>query len=416
MNNEYENEGISFLDLCKVAFGRKILLLIITLSITLIGCLFVKFSYNKNKTKVSAEYNYSITGLDNGEYFDGSAFNYRNLVSLNNLNIVKDSDPSFSNINTEKLHENDAIMISKTVTGEEDSKDVTYKITVYLKYFSSSSQAMKFMNKLADLPYNRTISLLDTVKYDSYLIGAKTSTDYESQIAFLEMQEELLQTNYEEIIEKYSDRTLSDGKKVSDYYNSLLMYVQSKKINNLLALIEEKGYVKNYSKVETELINEKKALESEKNLNNSKIAALADIINELMINANAQGITNFNTSFYDETISELTIRNVEIDNELAIIDNKIAHKDQPTTEFDALINGYQAELESYTNDFVKAQKEVINNEAAVNVLNNKPIVQGRIKPIIGIAIFLVGGLIVGACVNLIIDRKKLFADNANVEE
>lgn len=416
MNNEYENEGISFIDLCKVAFGRKILLLIITVSITIIGFFATKVIYNKNKTRVIAEYNYSIVGLDNGEYFDGSKFNYRNLISLSTLELVKESDSNFSNIDVESMYKNDAIVIDRTISGNDNAKETTYKITVYKRYFSSDSQAMNFMNKIAELPYTKTLSLLDTVKYDSYLSGARSSIDYENQIAFLEMQEELLKTNYEQIIEKYGDRTLEDGKKVSDYFNSLTMYIQNKKISNLNALIEENGYVKDYSKVESELLNEQKSLLSEKELNQDKIDALIGTINNLMQKAKDQNVNSVDVTPYNNIISELTIRNVEIEKLLDVIQRKIDNKDQSTAAFDHLINGYQADLENYTTDFIKVQKDVVTNEASVNALNKTPMIQGRIKPVVAIGIFMIAGLFIGGCVNIIIDRKKLIKNDSNLEE
>lgn len=417
MYEERDEDGISLLEFFKVFFGRKILMLIITLSIVVIGVVLVKFAYNPGKTTYTTSYNYTIIGLDEEEYIDGSRFDYNSLISLDNLKMVKASNADFSNINVEKLYENDDIEISRSIVFlNEPSKDVEtkiykevkYRISVCKKYFKSKKQAVEFSNAVATIPYNKTLELLEKAKYDSYLVGAKTSNSYENQISFLILQEELLQENYKTLIEKYGDRTLSTGTKISDYFNTLSMYLKDNKIENLNALIEENGYVKNYALIETEIINEKKALENEKALNNSTIEALTNTIKDLMDEAETHNITSVDVTAYNTVISELTIRNIEIQKALDIIDTKIANKDQSTEEFDTLINKYQSELEKFTNDFISTQKEVVNNEAAVNVLNNKPVTQGNMKMTYVIVMCLLAGIFASGCINLVVDRKKLF--------
>ena len=242
MYEEKDEEGISLLDLFKVAFGRKILLLIITLSITLVGILFVKFYYNKNKQQYYVNYEYVLPGIEEGKYIDDSKFNYQMIISSSSLKAVKDSNPDFSSINIEKMIDNDGIQLTCEITRNDTTNEITdmkFKLVANSKYFKNKSQANAFIHAVADQPQNKTLALLDTTKYDALLDLYKTSNVYDTKADCLEKQYELLQQQYEDLIKKYSDVATSDGKKLSDWYSELVVYFTENNVGGLLPEVQK---------------------------------------------------------------------------------------------------------------------------------------------------------------------------------
>ena len=411
MYEEKDEEGISLSDLLKVAFGRKILLLIITLSITLVGVLFVKFYYNKNKQQYYVNYEYVMPGIEEGKYIDDSKFNYQMLISTNSLNKIKDSDEDFKNIDIEKIIDKDGIQITCDITKNETTNEVTdmkFKIVANVKYFKNKSQANKFIHAIADQPYNRTLLLLDTIKYDSLLDTYKNSNVYDTKADCLVKQYELLQAQYENLIEKYGDVSLSDGKKLSSHFDELTIYFTENNVEALVTEIQKNGYVKDFTSYEGELLNQKQKYESDYELNDNKINSLMNIINNY-----SSTISTPDLAAYNEIISKLAIENVEIERKLQTINKQLENgSSDPDYEakkkaFDVKIEKYDEVLTSFTNDFKAVVKEVVTEGSYVSYNNNTVKVQGGIRLLIAGPALLILGCFAGCIVNVCLDHKKL---------
>lgn len=411
MYEEKDEEGISLLDLFKVAFGRKILLLIITLSITLVGALFVKFYFNKNKQQYYVNYTYVMPGIEEGKYIDDSKFNYQMLISPKSLKSVKDSNKDFESIDIDKLVDNDGIQIYCDITRNQTTNEVTdmkFNLVAKVKYFKNRSQANKFIHAVVDQPYNKTILLLDTIKYDSLLDNYKSSNVYDTKADCLVKQYELLQEQYENLIEKYGDVSLSDGKKLSDYQKELTIYFTENNVEGLLPEIQKNGYVKDFSSYQGELLNQKQKYESDYELNDNKINSLMNIINNYSSSISAPDL-----SAYNEIIAELAVENVEIDRKLQAINKQLENgssdPDYATkmAAFDTKIEKYDEALVKFTDDYKNVQKEVVTNGSYVSYNNNTVGVQGGIKTIIALFGCLILGCFVGCIVNICLDHKKL---------
>ncbi|MCR5462717.1 MAG: hypothetical protein K6E87_06590 [bacterium] len=411
MYEEKDEEGISLLDLFKVAFGRKILLLIITLSITLVGILFVKFYYNQNKRQYYVNYEYVIPGIEEGKYIDDSKFNYQMLISPNSLNKVKESNEEFKNINIEKLVDKDGIQVTCDITRNETTNEVTdmkFKLVANVKYFKNGSQANKFIHAVADQPYNKTLLLLDTIKYDSLLDTYKNSNVYDTKADCLVKQYELLQAQYEKLIEKYGDVSLSDGKKLSAYYNELTIYFTENNVEALVTELQKNGYVKDFTSYEAELLNQKQKYESDLQLNQNKINNLVDVANSFNSNITAPDL-----AAYNEIIAKLAVENAEFERKLEAINKQLENgSSDPDYEtkkkaFDTKIEKYDEVLTNFTNDFKIVVKEVVTEGSYVSYNNNTVKVQGGIKLLIAGPALLILGCFVGCIVNICLDHKKL---------
>lgn len=415
MYEEKDEEGISLLDLLKVAFGRKILLLIITLSVTLVGALFLKFYYNKNKTQYYVNYSYVLPGIEEGKYIDDSKFNYQMLISPANLKAVKSTNEEFSSIDIDKMVDKDGISVACDITRNQATNEIekmTFNITAKTSYFKNAKQANKFIHAVADQPYTKTLTLLDTMKYDSFLESYKTSNVYDTKVTCLLKQYELLETQYKTLFEKYGDVALSDGKKLSHYLDMLTIYFTENRLDTLTAEIRVNGYVKDYVAYEKELENTKTKLIVDRKLNENKISALQQAIEK--ISTDAANIQAADIAAYNELIAKLIVENVEINEEIDTIDEKLANKSNTDAEyitnkatFDAKIEKYNEALTNYTADFSGVLKEVVTNGSYVSYNNNTIYSQGGIRLLIGVPALLILGCFIGCIVNVCLDHKKL---------
>ena len=66
-----EDTGISIVDLFKVMYGRKLVILITTLVVMVISVLAVALGYNMLNSTYVSNFNYNNTEINEGKYIDG---------------------------------------------------------------------------------------------------------------------------------------------------------------------------------------------------------------------------------------------------------------------------------------------------------------------------------------------------------
>ena len=249
-----EEEGISLLELLKVMLGRKLVLLITTVLTAIIGTILILFVYNKQTQNYSATFSYSDSILMSGNYVDGSSFNYKSLITENNLKEIKNSSSAFKSINIDKLIDNDGISISvnNTDTTNELLNEKTYTIFLRGKFFKSTSQAKKFVNAVAETATNTNAQIVSNLTSDSNLTSYANSNKFEIKVQYLIEQLDMLDEKYETMIENYGDLVLSSGKTVSAIQNELDTYFKNHKLSSLDTEIRSNIYVYNYAENEAE--------------------------------------------------------------------------------------------------------------------------------------------------------------------
>ena len=137
--DEFEkNDGVSLGQLAKVALHRKWVWIVSTVLVFLIGVLGVYFLYNRNEEKYVASFAYDIPSISGGNYVNGTIFDYRDIVSTDNLQRVKDSDKEkFGSIDVEDMEPE----IVRYVVNENNMTSINYEVQIEKKYFSSLKQA-----------------------------------------------------------------------------------------------------------------------------------------------------------------------------------------------------------------------------------------------------------------------------------
>lgn len=416
MDEKYE-EGIDLLTLIKVAFGRKILLAIITVVITIVGTLGIHFLYSKPNVKYVSSFEYSLPGINEGRYIDGSNFNYRTLISLDNLKKVKETDSSFSNIDVVNMYSKNDIEISYVYQDDEKNtlSDPYYTITISEKYFTDINQAAAFIEELANYPIVKTLDIVKNTKYDYNLTSYASALTYEGQIEYLNSQIQLLNDKYLSLITDYGDLYI-ENEQISERQAKLALYFVNKPLSLLSNELEINGYVKNYGITLPQLKTQKEYLLEERARNVKLIDTYELKIDEIL--ASSTGIIDI--SNYTAEVARLTNRNSEIDKELVILDKKITAAEAATPtpqDFIDELNAAKAALVGFTDEYVELEQQVYSEYNQVFFMN-KAIVEadGGISIIISAALSLIVGLMCGCVVNLIVDRKKLSAKPEKKEE
>lgn len=399
-----EEKTITFGKFIRVAFGSWIRLLIIAGSICVVGTLGVKFGYNTLKGVYNSKFSYNRIDLNEDKYADGSGFYYTEMVSEENLKNVVESDPMFASLNLEKMLNNNAISFSRVV----DDKVPVYTISIPKKYFSSQQQAKEFVYRVASFPINHDNELLNKNNYETNLIQFDQSDTFEDQISYLKGHAEALTNSYNSVIKQDQNLTAS----VQGIIQSNLTELKSISgedgaiFDSLIYTIKKYGYVKDYAAEEVKMYDTtKQALLKEKETNTAKINELTSKLSAIGAGVILNGAA--------EDIATLTERNVEIDEQIAVIDLKKSHEGDTDPAYlagkatfaQSLVN-YRDKLSECTDSYVSFLKKLYGENTNISFENSSVIVAKEVSLVVAIALSLVVGVVVGGVVNLIVDRKK----------
>lgn len=416
-NNE---EGISLFQVIKVMLGRKIILACVTAGVALVAVLAILFGYNNMSQTYSATYTYSNPTITSGEYADGSAFNYRALATEAVLKSVKESDSSFSSIDISKMIDEDGISITGNITYDTEGKNVLssdYTITIKKKMFKNQKQAKSFIKALSEYPVDVNTSIVSKMTNDYYLTSYEDSYMYENMAQYLNLQYEYLTSGYEELIETYGDKILSNGMSVSASLNKLTSYFTENSIEALESELKDNIYVRNYDATKDEYESKYEHYCALYASNNNKIDVLEEKVNSILT---AAGSSSVDVSAYTDLIVEYTVENMEYSEYIKYYGNVLGKfdttdpnyiekaTDLENAAFELKIQSYYSKLLEYTKTYTDVLKEVINSNDSVYFNKSSIITQnGGLSTIMALAVSLVFGFVVACCTNLIIDRKKL---------
>ncbi len=428
-----QEEGVSLLSILKVMFGRKLLLLILTVAIGLIGTLLILFGYNNLKGKYVSSFTYSEPNLAVGKYVDGAAFNYGSLVATNNLYAIKESNNDFSSVNVDKMIKDNSISISReieetTATSTTETvvtnRTITYTITIDKKYFSSEDQAKKFIQAIV----NTTIDENQTkIKYLSY----NNAIEFYTNTNILDQKVKYLREQYDFILNKYNNlSTVYNNYIVKSKNKSIAAYISefksafevSNSIDNLYANMLRNVYVLDYTNMQDEYEELYNTYLTLYTYNDKKINELKTTINDIIQALPDSKKSDIDMSKYNEEIIKATSLKQEYldminyySNVLEKLEpaepNYIARASEADSQaFLKKLDAAKDKLVEATNVLKEVEAEVLTDNNNVyysysNVIDTK----GQIKTILAIIISIVAGFVVGCIVNLVLDYRKIGA-------
>lgn len=425
-----KTEGISLLQLFKVMFGKIWRLLIIAACICVAGTLAIEFGYNRAKNYYVANFAYGSKALNQNEYIDGSTFQYLSMISKENLVSIKESDEKFSSINIDALVKSNMISLVRESNSYTDNDGKTafeyrYSIKTYKKFFSSNDQARDFIETIAYSPVLRNINIANNTAYASYLEQYKASNDISVKALCLQNEVKYIQSLYEELLELYGDVSFAidnTNYTISTALESVKTFMKSSSVDSLIYEVDTNGFIYDDS-IKAELESNRIALVGEKEYNNSIIGAINDSIASIVVAAN-NSLSDIQLAEMMETVNELSLRNGEIDYTISAIDKKLANIGNTDPEYIAKLNAFKAKMDNYEGSLEQfasrlsvANKQITEKYTTIGFNNTNIIEQkGGFAIYASILLTLVGGVVIGAIVNLIVDRKHLRDDIVEAKE
>ena len=280
---EEEKEGISIGDIFKKIWHAKITLGVSFVVIFVVGVFGIHYLYTKPNQIYTGSVTYQFKGSTEGLYPNGTTFDYRTMIEPEQLETIKNSKEEYSNINIDKMLENNAISVS-LLTGQatnENGETVTVDLPNYVSiqcsasYFDNETQAKNFLKDVLDVPSNLANSLYEAIDFESNLTLADVSLTYEDQIDYLILQRDLVIENYEELSSVFGRNAYTDKNNTSTItqtLTSIKSFFTTNNLSSLQTLATNEQYVKSAQEGEiTQLTNELNRLVAEYNSNLNQI-------------------------------------------------------------------------------------------------------------------------------------------------
>ncbi len=221
MNENYQEElpeegGVSIKDIFRTV-GKKIWWVIVgSVILAVAAALIFMFMINPGRKISSKEFRVNFPFSNLGKYSDGSAFNYREIVSEENLQRAIHSNKAFFELDAEKLVKNEAVSIS--MEKENTEKDPEYIYTITLKnYYFKDVDTEEFIDAMsqafASFIAEKALAMNYKIDDDTF-----KNASFKDQLALLDQQKEIILSQYNNWISQYnSGYTIDDKKSLGNY-------------------------------------------------------------------------------------------------------------------------------------------------------------------------------------------------------
>ena len=448
LDNSHVNE-LTFGDIFRAIFSKKLIMLIIVAVVTLVGTLSIVYSFDKSRQIYTTRFNINAIDLeDSGTYIDGSKFDYRKIISLENLNRVKDSDEKFKGINTEGIVEGGSISITQKTIYDEDIletekkavvKDQYYEITLTKGSISNTKLAKEFIDKLVNLCIDDSVAKVGALDYSSNLYSYDTSNKYDAQIAYIQNQYDFITEGYEDLIANYGN-VLSNNSNLTSYNKKVQKYFEENAFSSLKNELNQYGYIKDYdqtgrtystavnSGVDSYKVGKLKLdqLVAQRDEILNKYSSMGGSIENTGLDAIYVQIADLSTQLEDTKQNiRINLRRLannysqgELESEYAEALSIVGLTDASTiyadiakgdkTAFEANLAEYRAQLAEFTNEYKAVIKDVVSTYSTIYYKDASIIiVSGGLGAIKAFLISFVAGFILACVVNLVLSREML---------
>lgn len=375
-----EEDGLSLMDIWELILKKKIIGYIVFGVVTIVSLVLIIFAYNPLQTKYEAEFDYNWIGIKNNKYANGVVFNYYDIVSLDGLKKVKDSNANYQNIEVEDLAENIKIEV------EEDR----YFIRASGIYFKNDTQAKSFLEDLIYLPYEKALNL--NFDFKANLVGYERAKKISSKLDYLDNQLSIILKGYQDMISYFGDIEI-DNTYLSSLYRNVEVFSTNKDLNEYKYIAYQNYYL---TKEEYDsILKEQSALKTEQNLLKERKQVLLDSLRNIYTNSNGNTYMDTSIANYLNSLHSLDSRLMSIDENLRLIAGATSGKynEEQSELFLEQLDEYKDELESLTLEYTNS----VNNVLKENTLINLHTIQakGRISFILAVPISVLLGIICG---------------------
>ena len=419
---EEENSGLTLGQVLKCSIGltkkRKITFALVAVTSCITISLGLLLGYNTLKTDYTSSFAYNINGFDGSTYLNGESFNTRDLINKKNLNAVKSSNEAFSGIDVDSIIEDSAISITLNDTAK-DLNALPYTITVKKRYFPSKDVAREFVRAIAETPVRETNDILNVLDLNKYAKNYKeTSTTYSEMISKLIDQAGYINSQYTSLVEKYLDPTISsvtisslgDSLSLIQVKNYVSSQISELNISDLNGELEKNSYVYQYDKYKSIIDIKINAIDQEIAKLDCSIKLLQKEIDDQIAKYNKDNKDNLTAPIeaLNSELAPLLTKKGELQYKKSVFEEaQNANGNTDSKAFEDILEDKYNSLITLTNDLTKVEKELYTKRQDVNFETNSVIKEnGGVKSYVGIAIAVVGGLVIAACVNLCMDLGK----------
>lgn len=389
MEEQKNEEGLSLGEIFRVIFKKIWWVVGITLSVAAVTVLCIILLVNNLNSSYRMDYTLEFPGYENMRYPDGTSYRYQRVVSLEELERVKETDEAFASINVEKMYQQNDISITVD-TENKSSAFGYYTLTVKSGYFANSDVATRFLVALASTPIAYINDVVQNADYGFYLQSCENATTYEDKIIHLANQRKYLVNKYSELILTYGESYRYEDKTLSAYVGEVMQKFSEATEKMLSAELKANGYV-----------FDKTAYTSEATIkiaaNNIKIEENEKVIDALealpsVSEAQAKRIVTLT-----EENAVLAQENEEIERILLKLDEESGAYKEGNTGFAARLEGYRTALSQLTAVYQSVCSFIYETESDIRFDQYTADTMGTINPIVSVGLGVVLGFVV-ACV------------------
>lgn len=406
-----QNDGLSLLDIIKLIWKRKILVSIITLIVLIISLLLILFWYNPNNATYQSDFELTFSGSDQDIYPTGKKFNYRDIVSLDRLNKIKQSNSKYSKINIDKLYDENNIRISRLASSDTTKISNNYSIVIADSGINDEKVIKDFISDLLKDVTNEIIVDVNSISYTYNFSGVDNYSLYTDVLNFLIYQKDIIINAYENLILTYGESYSIDGTTLNAKLSTINNTIKNLSLNGLLSMAEQNRYVidsqdvENYNSLITTRISSLLRIKEENDLIINSYSTLGSLIVyediQKRIAQNASIVLQLRNllNSYNET-------NYSFTNE------DILAPSLPSEEYKLSIESVYKEINDLAIDLENDIKAMGSDSLVLNFESNSIVEKsGTINIFIAIVGGLVLGVILGSVVVLIIDIPRLNKNN-----
>ncbi len=447
-NLDKQEFNLTFRDVLSAIFSKKIIFIAVLAVITLIGSLCLNYAYDKEQQIYTTRFNLNAYDLEDGIYIDGSKFDYREIISLANLNKAKASDEKFEGIDTEKIVQSGSISITLNTIYDQDVMNTEKKTVVREQYYEikinrsvigNEKLAREFVDTLVNIPIKENAQKNEEADYNSNLVSYDASNRYDAQIEHLLAQLDMINTGYETLIENYGN-VVSNGTNLTGYSKKAQTYFNEYAFANLQGELNQYGYIKDYEQngriYYIAIINDIDQYKVGKLKLDQLVAQRDEVLNKYAQMGGTIENTGLDTIYvqiadlstaledYKQNIRinlrrlaskyEKTALETEFAEALTILDMPDATKIYADiekgneAEFKANLALFREKLGEFTEEYKNVSKDVVSTYSTVYYKDSSVIVvSGGLGPVKDFIISLVLGFVIACVVGLILGREKL---------
>lgn len=375
-----EEDGLSLLDIWNLIMKKKIVASIAFGVSMLLSFILIIFVINPMRVSYEAVFYYQWYGIEENKYANGVLFNYQDIISLTQIEKVKNQNPNYQDINVEAVAENISIVKNEN----------TYRVNVSGQCFKNDQIAKSFIEDLVSLPYVTATHL--NLDFKANLVGYTRSKKISNKLMYLGRQMNLITEGYQGMISYFGDIQIQDTT-LSNKFSQAQVFASDYDLNNYEYLAYQNVYL---TKEEYQsILTEQNALKTEQELLRKRKGILLESLRNIYSNSNGNTYLDNSIVKYLDSLHTIDSRLMKIGEDLRLVEEATLGKynEEQSELFLKELDVFKDKLEDLTEDYTNSVQSVLDENT---VMNLQPIrTKGRIGMILAFMISLLIGIFMG---------------------